>query len=113
MKTFSTLKSKEQKAVATFTRLLREALRDNLIEVKLFGSRVRGAARHDSDIDILVVVHQWNTTIDDTIYDLVAHTLEKLGVYLSVKVFPQEEYERLRHIPTVFFQLVSRDAIPI
>lgn len=84
-----------------------------LKSVELFGSRARGDARPDSDIDVLVVVRKWNTKIDDTIYDCVAAIIEKYSVYLSVKVFSEKEYVRLNQIPTVFFQMVRRDAISV
>jgi hypothetical protein len=42
-----------------FVRLLRERLRGDLVSVVLFGSRARGAARRDSDIDLLIVARNW------------------------------------------------------
>jgi uncharacterized protein len=39
-------------------RSLRETYRENLERVILFGSRARGDAREDSDIDILIILHR-------------------------------------------------------
>lgn len=35
---------------------LRKAFRDELVEVRLYGSRARGTATPDSDIDVLVIL---------------------------------------------------------
>jgi predicted nucleotidyltransferase len=48
------LNEKEQQALKKFGMALKEALTDNFLEVKLFGSKARGDARKDSDIDVLV-----------------------------------------------------------
>lgn len=42
-----------------FVHLLRERLRGDLVSVVLFGSRARGEARPDSDIDLLIVSRGW------------------------------------------------------
>ena len=42
-----------------FVDLLRERLRGDLVSAVLFGSRARGDARPDSDIDLLIVSRSW------------------------------------------------------
>ena len=44
-----------RRAAESYVRSLRPHLGDNLVSVVLYGSVARGEARHDSDIDLLVI----------------------------------------------------------
>jgi predicted nucleotidyltransferase len=43
-------------AVRSFLDSLMELLKENLVEISIFGSTVRGEARPGSDVDVLVIV---------------------------------------------------------
>ena len=45
----------ERKVIETFRRRVHESFPDEVRAVRLFGSKARGDAREDSDIDLLVV----------------------------------------------------------
>jgi len=48
------LNSKEKKVVKSFVKDLREKLGDDIVSIRLFGSKVRGDFKEDSDIDIFI-----------------------------------------------------------
>ena len=62
------LSENEQLAVRKFRMRVEEELADNLIEMKLFGSKARGDAREGSDVDILVIISSDDWRICDVIY---------------------------------------------
>jgi uncharacterized protein len=74
---------------------VREALVDSVRPSRIvaFGSRVRGDARPDSDLDLIVVAD-----IDGSLgkrTGAVRRHLRGLGMPIDVFVYKQEEYERL------------------
>lgn len=57
-------------ALERFRQLARSRFGDRLQELTVFGSRARGDAREDSDVDILVVVDQLSESERDEVFDL-------------------------------------------
>jgi len=49
------LTRKEKKALKEFIEACKKKLGENLISIVLFGSRVKGYAREDSDYDLLII----------------------------------------------------------
>jgi predicted nucleotidyltransferase len=52
------LNDKERKGINRFVELIKELLGENLVLMKLFGSKVRGDSNEESDIDILLVLKE-------------------------------------------------------
>ena len=63
----SKLKAKDAAALEEFVEQLRGALRDNLVEVKLFGSKATGKDQPESDIDVLVAVETGGVEVENEI----------------------------------------------
>jgi len=61
------LTGKEKQAVHQFGLGVKTLLRDNLLQFKLFGSKVRGDFAKDSDVDILLVIKEIKYTLIDAI----------------------------------------------
>lgn len=109
MKKIKHLSSNELKAVKEFKKKVNQNYQ--VVELKLFGSKARGDFSKDSDIDILLVLKRVSEKDKDEIYDLVNDILLKYEVDLSVKIFSKKEYDYLNKIPSVFMQLVQKEAI--
>ena len=86
------LSEEERGMVQEFVRRALEAYPDAIESIRLFGSKARGDARPDSDIDLLVVVQddgqkeEVTKRLRDIAYDL----LEEFDYHsvLAIKVFP-------------------------
>ena len=79
----------------------------------VFGSRARGKARPDSDYDILVVVGSKTRELQDALYDAVMNTLLNSGRLISLKIFPQSEFDRLMKLSTPFMQRVREEGVAL
>jgi predicted nucleotidyltransferase len=91
---------------------LAQRLGDRLKAVYLYGSRARGDARHDSDIDVLVVLHgefDYFKTMDQ-ISDL-AWTLSLENDVVIAQVLVSEE--KYSQNDTPFLMNVHREAVLI
>lgn len=88
-------------------------LRKHITQVILFGSRARGDDRTDSDYDLLIVVPRKDVDLLDGLYEGVMDVLLAHGRLISLKVFPDEEFERLTRLRTPFMQRVKAEGVPL
>ena len=66
-----------------------------LVKLLLFGSRSRGDADPDSDVDVAIVFRSSDPGMKDWILDAVARVELEHGVALSTLILPEEEFRRL------------------
>lgn len=86
------LSEEERKMVQEFVRRALEVYPDAIESIRLFGSKARGDARPDSDIDLLIVVKddEGKEQTRERLWDIAYDLLEEFDYHsvLSVKVFP-------------------------
>ncbi len=107
----SNLTDNEREAI----RKLKAALtRDfGLLELKLIGSKVRGDAAEDSDIDLVVVVreHDWRT--DSRIYGVCFEIGLEHDVLLQPIIYSEEEFRSSRTKVTPIYQAIVREGVAL
>ena len=82
--------------------------------VYLFGSRARGTERPDSDYDLLLVVREdFSLAEKDSLYDQVIDILLETGRLISLKIFKQKEFQRLRNLNTPFLSRVLKEGVKV
>lgn len=107
------LTSAEQQALERFKAVLVPLLADNLISLRLFGSRVRGEGTEESDLDVLIVLREKNRALCRWI---VAEALEIDLAYdtnLAPTILSVEEYQQNRDCHTPFYRNVERESLPL
>ena len=88
---------------------------DQSVSKLLTGSaRARGTERPDSDYDLLLVVREdFSLAEKDSLYDQVIDILLETGRLISLKIFKQKEFQRLRDLNTPFLSRVLKEGVKV
>lgn len=91
---------------------MRKKLRNNIILIKLFGSKVRGDFDEYSDIDIFILVKN-RKELRDKISDIAADYLYEYNVLISPIVYTLFEYKKNKELDSFFIEQVEKEGIPL
>lgn len=83
------------------------AAADSPARVVLFGSRARGDAREDSDLDFLVIEQTLGSKLAEMVR--LRDALPPMGVPVDVVVVSEEEASRRRQVPSTLVYRALRD----
>lgn len=106
------LSQEEQSWLDSFIRTIQQRFPDKIERVIVYGSKARGDAGPDSDLDVLVVLK------DDTVsragvrligYELALQT----DVVPSILVYTIQELEQRREHRSVFIEAVEREGVVV
>lgn len=100
------LPEKVREEVEEFVDRLTTALEDEILEVIIFGSSVRGDLHEESDIDILCVITDRNLKLFTQITGIAYEVFLDHERLLSVKVFSKRDFDRLVGLNTAFIRNV-------
>ncbi len=73
-----------------------------IVKIIFFGSRAKGVPKPGSDYDFLIVLAEKNSKIVEEIYDVVTDFLIEYGADISLKIYRNDEFQRMMSIPTPF-----------
>lgn len=107
------LTEQERIAVEHFSATLRERWGSEIREIHLFGSKARGDAGLESDIDLLVVTKRDDWKLKDEIGRVATKILLADGIYLSIKVLGKALYQRLVALEAPFVKNVLREGVAV
>jgi predicted nucleotidyltransferase len=107
------LTEKERLVASRFVEKVSERFASQLISVVLFGSRARGQAAPDSDMDVLVVLSGADLKIRQEIRYLAVEVWLEHGIYLSTRVWSESHWHKVAESRTLLYQNVCRDGIDL
>lgn len=82
------------------------------VQVYLYGSRVRGEARADSDWDLLIIARDdWELNARESLLSAIYQVGIENNMMLSCAVFTQSEWEHLKRLRTPYAVAVSQEAV--
>ena len=113
MKKLHGLNKKELEAVKEFCAAVKGALGNELVGLRLFGSKARGKVSRESDIDVAVVVRQRNPRVWDAVMDAAFYTNLRWDVYISPRVIERRALKDPKWRITGFVQNLEREGIPL
>ena len=80
-------------------------------DITVFGSKARGEATDESDLDILVLIEAGDWRLKDQIADIAYELAIGTDVVPSVVVYTVAEWDYLDHIGSIFRAAVTRDGV--
>ena len=83
----------EQEALRFLRERLQRSLGDNLVSIKLYGSKARGDAHPGSDEDLAVVVRRLDDRVEELVWDLELELLDRYGIVAEIFTLAQRDYE--------------------
>lgn len=110
---FEDLTPTERLAAIEFVNRLHQQYGDQIETILLFGSRARGEAEADSDMDILVVLSETTPKIRRGVRDLAVEVWLEHGIYVSTRVFSQTHWQELAEMQTMLYRNICRDGIDL
>jgi predicted nucleotidyltransferase len=113
MNPYEHLSSDEQRALDSFVRQLLAEFESKVKDVRLFGSKARGDAGPESDVDVLVLVHDPAYSIKRSILWMAAESSLEHGVLLSPRVIPPAAWDEMEKADTLFFRAIRTESIPL
>ena len=90
---------------------LRDRFGPRLADVRMFGSRARGSAHDESDVDILVLVQNLSRPEKNEVLDAASELGMGAGVTVSALAMSTAEFERLRRLEARIALDIDRDGI--
>ena len=108
---FNHLTAKERQAALAFVDNVDQEFGQRLRAVILFGSRARGEAEPDSDMDILVVLSEIDPEIQKTVHYLAADVWLEYGIFLSTLVWSEAHQHKVKNLQTLLYQNILKDGL--
>ena len=110
---FDDLTLVEQQAATEFANKVYHEFGDQVESILLFGSRARGDADEDSDMDLLVILSDTEPSLVRAIRYLAVDVWLKYGIYLSTRVWSQAHWQKLEEMQTFLYCNIRRDGIKL
>jgi len=86
-----TLKKDEERALRTLKEELSRRFR--VIDLRVFGSKVRGEDTPESDIDVMLELDECNPDVKSKIYDIVFEINLENDTFICTTIFTKKEIE--------------------
>jgi len=100
-----------EKIIKNFSDETKEILSDNLVAEYLFGSMARNEADEFSDIDILIIVKQFDYQIRKELSRLSSEYSISHGVCISPIIKDLKIWEQNEFYKTLFYREIQRDGV--
>ena len=110
------LTKSEKIVLQEFSDNLLKTLKDEVILIKLFGSKIRGDYHKESDIDLLVILKSRSRESNHKLAEIEWKILDKnnfTAPYLSVVAYSLKEFDQFTKLETPFAQNVNREGITL
>lgn len=105
------LNDREKKIIESFVKELKEKLGDNIVSIRLFGSKARGDFREGSDIDIFILVKKKTLKVRDAITEIEVNYDIDYNLPISTVLYSLFEYKKNKELGSFFFENVEKEGV--
>ena len=103
----------ERDTIHSFVEDLKHRLGNEVINIVLFGSKIRGDFSKESDIDLFILVREKTPEIRDKIGDVTADYIFDYNIPLSPVVYDLSEYQKNKELGSFFFENVEKEGVTL
>ncbi|MBI5875885.1 MAG: nucleotidyltransferase domain-containing protein [Deltaproteobacteria bacterium] len=107
------MEEKDLAIIAEFKRRIPDDILNHVKRLILFGSRARGKASEDSDMDIVALVDEKSSAIENRLSDIVYSVMWDFNFkpIISLKVFSESRFKTAVERGFSFYKNVEREGI--
>jgi predicted nucleotidyltransferase len=113
MSSYEHLSSTEEQALTSFVRQVLDELESEITDLRIFGSKARGDAGPESDLDVLVLVRDPAYALKHRILWIAADISLEYGVLLSPRIIPPAAWNEMAGADTLFFRTICAESLPL
>ena len=103
------LKENEKKAILSLKKALMEKFK--ILDFCIFGSKAKGKASPDSDIDVMIKVEDYTPEIESAIDDLVFEINLAYDCFISTVIFNKKELEEGPLGESPLYKVIEKEGI--
>ena len=107
------LSQQELEAVQSYIKALQQCVGGKLVDAFVFGSKARGDARPDSDVDVMVILDHPTTDDLSQARGLAFDIWLSHQVFLSIRAMSYQQWQSLAALESLFYRNALQDAIPL
>lgn len=109
------MNKQDEQIIAEFKRRIPSDLAPLVKKVIVFGSRARGEAHEDSDLDVAVLVSKGMPQIQKQLFDIVYQVMWDCNFrpIISLKVFLEDQFQNLASRGFSFYKRVQNEGIAV
>lgn len=113
VRSLSQLAPNDRAAVIDYVDRIRNRFTDRVRAVILFGSKARGDADAESDIDLLVLVDAENSQFRSELWRIASDVSLDYNVVLSPRIFGEARWAETRRIRLPLYRAIVADGVPL
>jgi len=107
------LAPRERVAIEEYVSYIRDRFPERILSVALFGSKARGDAHAESDIDLIVLVDVEDRGFRSELWRTASDISLEHNVVLSVRVYAQARWATAQRMRLPFYRAIVADSIPL
>jgi len=113
VRSLSHLAPNDRAAVLEYVTRISACFPNRVLAVTLFGSKARGDADAESDIDLLVLVDAEDREFRSELWRIASDVSLDHNVVLSARVFGQDRWAETRRMRLPLYRAVAVDGVPL